>query len=201
MDRIRIRSERAVLEITSQPTQMNIQTHRPSFHVRNVKPVMRVSRKMPSFKVNWMEVRASQSGISPAIRHTKETATKAQQMVMEGIARVAQEGDKMTRIDLNQTIPRIIRQRYLSKLPELNIKTVPDPPAKIEWEEGHMKIEWEDYTLELDWDTQPSPVIQVEPHVVEIRLRNHPSIKIWVERDQSTGELRSVVEGSETENP
>ncbi|MDL2224963.1 DUF6470 family protein [Eubacteriales bacterium OttesenSCG-928-M02] len=196
MDRIRIRSERAALEITTQPSKMTIQTARPKFSVRNVRPVMRVNREAPTFKVNWMEVRSSQSGISPPIRYSKENASRGQQLLMEGVGRIAQEGDKMSRVDLQQTIPRIIRQRYMSKMPELNIKSVPETPAKIEWSEGHMQIEWEDYTMELDWDMGSSPVIDVEPYVVEIKLRNHPSVKIWVERDDA-GQLVSHMEESE----
>ncbi len=65
-----------------------------------------------------------------------------------------------------------------STLKPTNVNPEPQPLPEVTWTPGSLTIEWDIQDLEIDWEGVGKPNISVEPHSVEIFLRNRPSIKI-----------------------
>jgi hypothetical protein len=52
--------------------------------------------------------------------------------------------------------------------------------SNIEWEDGYLDITWSNAQMQIEWDREYLPSFSVEPHAVEIYLREKPYIKITV---------------------
>lgn len=182
MDTTGISNGRPYLEITTRAAKLHIYNKRPTFRIRRVKPVMRVEKKAPTFKVNWLNVRA-QTGRASALRMAEQQNDEAYKKTMEAIARISQKGDRLMQIqNKGNEFARISRERMREVIPDINIGLMPPQTLQMEWDIGYFRIEWSEHAMEIEWDVDTSPDIYVEPYVVEVRVRNHPPVRIKVNR-------------------
>lgn len=171
------------IQIRTQNAQLNIKNNMRHFRIKRTPPQMEMTRKTPSFKVNWDKVRA-QSGLKNPKYFMEDNRQKAYDKVMNYISRVAQEGDMMTEIDNaspDNMISVIAEQNMRAALPEVNMGTMPEDLAVITWDKGAFEINWTKGSLEIVWDDDYMPDISVTPYSVEISIRNLGKIKM---RDQ-----------------
>ncbi|MDL2289328.1 DUF6470 family protein [Clostridia bacterium OttesenSCG-928-F22] len=195
MDTISIKTTKPVMEIRSEPARLHISNNRPVFRMKNVMPIMRVHRKDPKFRVMWDEVKKKAIPRSP-LKYNRDYASRAEMKAMEAIGIIASQYDRLAHIENGPaaSIPVVIKDRVQPEQPETNFGLIPSEKARIEWEEGEIVIEWTNGDLEIEWDMSGGPTIEVEPHVVEVRIRNHPSVKITVNRDRRKNDVGDKVD-------
>ncbi|MGI6176580.1 MAG: DUF6470 family protein [Christensenellales bacterium] len=193
MNRISIQTIRPELEIHTTPAKMNIVSRKPALRIRNVRPVMRVRYKSPTFKVTNRQRINTQMGIRSVLQEQSAYTDKAWQETMTAIADIVHMYDRMKNPQNGETIPIIMRDRSMQKTKpaDVNVGLTPEEKAKLEWTSGEMVIEWEKGEMIIEWEGPMGPQIEIEPHVVEVRIRNRPSVKVTVSkqhRKQDVGE-------------
>lgn len=167
----------ARLEIHSEPAQVQIRSKQIKFRVNRESPQMTIHRRAPQFKMNWAKVRA-ENGLAGPSAFSQQTRDRAHSMVMESIARIAQNGDAMMHIENYSSGASMIAQVAYNNMeaamspPEINVqmKSLPE----MEWDMGEFQINWSHGTFNIEWDHDFMPDINVTPHSVEITVRNHP---------------------------
>lgn len=186
MNSLSIHTERAMIEITSRPAKLYIQHPKPTFKIRRDLPQMKIERKLPTFDVNWEDVRASSGAASP-FQLGKIFAQRGKQKGMEAIADIVQRGDTLKNVNDPQAFEKVAVSVSVKDMPELNIGLMPKEKARIEWDPGYCTIEWTDPVLQIEWDKDFRPTIEWEPYAVEVRLRNRPLVQIRVNLEHIPG--------------
>lgn len=182
MDTLSISSGRPTLDITTRPAKVYIRNRRPVFRVRRSRPVMHVEKKAPSFKVNWLNVRA-QTGIEYSSQISDKYNDEAFKRAMEAISQISRRSkNSMLLENRGNPIAGISKER-ISAAVRLNNAPRRIQNPQMEWDLGYFKVEWTDQQVEIEWDVSSTPEITVEPHVVEIRVRNNPAVRIRVNKD------------------
>lgn len=171
----------ARLEIRSTPAQLQIRSKQIRFRVNREMPRMTVHRRMPQFRVNWAKVRA-ENGLAGPSALSQQMRDRAHSMVMESIARVAQNGDLMMRTENYSSSTDMVAEIAYNNMeaamspPEINVqmKSLPE----MEWDAGEFQISWSQGKFNIEWETDFMPDINVTPHSVEIKVRNYPKRKV-----------------------
>ena len=191
---IRIEQEHAQIGIINHRAKLVIESNRPMMKVVRRPAKMNITRQRPSFQVDWAEVRnrifAHKQGSSFVIDLGHEASARGRRATEE----IVQDGNRMGAIHLQgDPVADIARRKMVSDQPELNVNPVPQPLPEITWNPGSMTIDWEVHQLEIEWEGLGKPNIQVEPHSVEIFLRNRPSIKIFFIPDEPAAGLDAQI--------
>lgn len=180
MPRIHIEKQNAQIGIKTTKAQVQITSHRPKMKIKAPVPNFTVEHKQPAFKVDWQRVR-SESGLPGPIAKSKQLAGEAKQQALQYTGQLAQDGNYLSRTDLGgNRVAELEAERSLDKIPEINLGSMPQSLPNIEWEPGYINISWSNTQMQVEWDTEYMPTFSVEPHSVEIFLRNHPYIRITV---------------------
>lgn len=194
MDTLSITNVRPVLEITRTPAKLNIRTKRPVLKIKHSPAYMYVSRKAPTFKLNWLSVRSG-IGLTPAVQMARHYADEAKQKVMQAVQNIVQNGDYMSHIEAdNNPIAKIAEERLLSAGPDINIGLTLPQKEELEWDLGYFRIEWSRHLTEIQWEVDTKPEIYVEPYFIEVRIQNHPEVKIKVSRNSTRNTVGSRVD-------
>lgn len=184
MDAIRVQVDRPTLEITTTNAKVHIHTPKPRMRIRIKNASMAIRQEPPQFKLSKNEfrqqVKKRLSGGVPA-----EFKEKAGEKVADKINRVLMIGEyALNGEEIISNEVQIAPHFDLSSLQELELNTSDIEAPKLEWEEGHFIIEWSDYAIEIEWEDVGGPVIEVEPHSIEVRLSHRPVVKISVNKDR-----------------
>lgn len=176
------------MEINTTKAQLNITNKIRRFKMKRTPPKMEITRRTPTFKVNWAEVYA-ESGLKRPKQFMLDNRQKAYNKVLQAIKRTAQEGDMMMNIqpDAPDMIPVIAEQNMRAALPEVNIGSLPENFAEFTWDKGDFEISWTDGSVEIIWDEEFQPDINVTPHSVEIKIRNFQKVKMNDNRRKISG--------------
>lgn len=191
-----IQTERPELEIRTQRAQINLTQPKPKMRISSTPAKMRVQRRAPTFKVNWKKIRA-QMGQKTSMDVQRGIIDEAAKKANEGIVNISQMGDKLAHTEQGHTVPSVVRDRLratLQKVPELNVKLMPEEKPTLDWDEGYVSIDWTEHTLEIEWDLDGKPHLDYEPYVVEIKLKNRPSMRIKVISNKSEKEVGSKLD-------
>ncbi len=195
MDTIRIHTEKPVLEIRSTPAKMHITNAKPTMRIRNPRPVMRVRRRAPTFRIVNNKIVKSQTGNPSPEQAMLRYRDRGNQGAHQAIGSTASLYDRLMYAEpYGSNIGVLTKNRMQAELPELNVGAVPKERPQLEWEDGDLVIEWDTSDLVIEWDGNGRPQIEVEPYSVEVRLRNKPSVKIYLTNNNRKNETGGKVD-------
>lgn len=183
MDVLSIHTERAQLEIHSEPAQVTITNSRPTFVIRRTRPQMQIVRQMPHFNIEWEEMpglSASAAEVQLSRRFDSGASSKDGETKSTESLKATLEGKALGQIVKNNN--------DLGRPNENSKKVSHHKRANISWERGSFDVRWIMPELEIEWEMGDGPIIEVEPHSVEITLRNRPSVTVNVNMEN----LRAV---------
>lgn len=186
MDTVQIQAQRAVLQINTQAAVLTIENHRPVLRIHRRPPVMEIKREMPSFKMS-SEVETNADDLMPVLQLSDRFVSGAP------VDAVNSKSTAVVRSPANDTVKEQNPLAEVHKQQEVQLhkaqkrRDAAEQQAKIVWDPGYFKIEWTEPVFEMEWDLGSGPEIHVEPHVVEVRIRNRPVIRIMVEEGSVRG--------------
>jgi hypothetical protein len=175
MDTLGISNERPVLDITTRAAKLHIRTRRPVLKIKRAQPVMRVERRAPAFKVNRLNVRA-QTGIAYSSHIAEQYNDDAFRATMEALAQISHKNNVLKLDSHVKPVVTAVKTAAVSTPKRVE-------GGQVEWDLGSFRVEWSVQQVEMEWDVSARPEITVEQHVVEIRLRNHPAVRVRVNKD------------------
>ncbi len=188
MARLTIHRQDAILEITSQRAQMHITTPRPQMTVTRVPPRMIVTRTQPQVHYSPRPLWTSRGGgvytarglvryLQPPVFAPEETpAAHAGGDGRSVSAAALHRGSVQVQRANEQAAQAAQNAAYQRRLAEAEVR------SHMEWDLGSVSVDWEITPPQINWEIG-RPQVEVEPHAVEIRLRQYPKVFISFERD------------------
>lgn len=187
MPRLHIEKQDAQIGIKTTNAKLQIQNRRPKMKFSAPVPTMQADTKQAAFKVDWQRVR-SESGLPGPITKGQQLAGEAQQQALEYTGQVVQDGNYIASTELGgNRVAAIEADRSFDRMPEINLGSMPQNLPNVQWEPGFIHISWSNTQMQVEWDNEYMPTFSVEPHSVEIFLRNQPYIRISVMEEPVVG--------------
>lgn len=139
-------------------------------------PRMEIERKSPAFKVEPQQRRTYRPALdkmslsSPRVEIRRPTPN----VMLESPENLSNGASLDTNpLELNKA-----REVYSASA---NTETMPQNMPTIEWEAGYINISWTNAQMQIEWaEGDYMPSFSVEPHSVEIYMREKPYIKITI---------------------
>lgn len=160
------------MEAQVQHAKLEISVKSPAVQVERVKGTYTVDHTYPRLLVDTFDARSSM-GMKTALEASRESAAKSMQDAKEGVARIAQEGNSLMRIQDGVTIHDVAVSRVMQRYKEnsaFTIGAVPSVPASISWEPGMFSIDFNADQLHFNWDTQYKPEYQFTPASIHYKI-------------------------------
>ncbi|SHH69849.1 hypothetical protein SAMN02745135_01724 [Caloranaerobacter azorensis DSM 13643] len=173
---LQITTTRVMIQINIIDGKMSICQPRGEQNIHTTMPKVRIEFEKPKVIIDQYQCFA-EAGLKNYLDLTKEAARFGYQKVLEGIARIAEDGDRMAQIEngMPPAIPELAEKNAWEEL-DYNIDFIPKSRPKIDVE-GRLKIDWELGKVNIDYKVN-KPIINFQRGKVEIYLKQKPSIKI-----------------------
>ena len=163
-----IRTQDAALAIRTRDASVQIRQRTATFRA-SIRPAkMHIQAETPRFTVDRSAFQAQMNNRS-VMGWIRSCAQEAANAALQGVGRIAREGDRLMRIyDRHQTIAAIVAGRAGQPV-SINVAAAQDP--EIHWQKGSMEIRWEPHEMQMEWDA-PDPVsYDVSAADVDIRMQ------------------------------
>lgn len=180
--RLNIETKQAKLELSIQRPVLDMQSTPAELTINNQPAVVEItSRPYGKLEIDQSPCRASM-GIKDFDTFARDAAALGKQAVMECIARLAQEGDRMAAIETNEdVIANIAFESAVKEGPTIswewkeppNIRYTPNP---VRFEPKPGQFSFSAVPGRVDYNYQPGKV--------ETRLSQYPSIRFWTTGDK-----------------
>lgn len=173
---LRITRTEGLIGINTTPARMQISQPKPDFEIQQKNSTV-ILRTEP------IQVRIDQSQCRNEIGYKTNTAfmddisERGQQAVMEGIARIVAEGNRMAEVPNNgSAIAQIVAENSL-QVYDYNIDFLPKSRPEIDFVGGNVDISVDQGYADIR--SKPNkPIIDVEIGSVEVYLRQKPDLLI-----------------------
>lgn len=174
---LNISQQYAKISITTTRADMGLTTTRPRLSIDTEPATVEISQPKGELEIDWDPFRASY-GIKTSSQFARDCAELGRQAVLEGIGRIAEEGDRMAKTKSGEdAIVAMAAESSSPPVPEItwayleppSIRYTAHPPI-FKPTPGHLNIELERGTINMDY----------KPATVDIRMAQYPSIKMWV---------------------
>lgn len=174
------------LDITTQPTllsyntrnaQLNQRTIRPVVQMETTPPVVETRQPQGELTIDMTPCRYS-IGLKNNTDFVRDNAALGRQTVMDAIARIAQEGDQMARIE-NKTnaLADIAANAMISEAPDITWAHIASP--EISYQAN--SVQFNPMVGTLNYTVQPGKIEgDYQPASLDIQVTQYPSIKISV---------------------
>ena len=179
MPRIQIEQQMAQIGIRTTNAKLEINnTPHPKMRIVSERAHMEIEHKAPAFKVQTPQRNIVDRPVISR-RQTAQTSasnskvpTYVPDLVQDGLNTVANTSTAPSTLEVNKAM----RHNMAVSQGESLSQSMPN----IEWESGYLNITWSSAKMQIEWDQDYMPSFSVEPHSVEIYLREKPYIKITV---------------------
>ncbi|KQL52985.1 hypothetical protein AN964_05310 [Heyndrickxia shackletonii] len=178
LPQIRLESQPAMIQMNSKIATQSIEQPAAGLDIQQPPAELHIERTPAKFTVDQSQAWADMD-LKPISKRIKEFAQNGYQDWLDGIARRAEEGDQLMRVE-NGGNPIASISKENSKLPthEFNFGLVPSPLS--------VKTYFDPSKLDIQWDTKkPSinvrvnkPTIEYSPGNVSISMKQYQSLKI-----------------------
>ncbi|MBS4208287.1 hypothetical protein KHA95_09420 [Bacillus sp. FJAT-50079] len=175
---IRMQSQSAQIAIQSRPANQSIQ--QPNANLQIEQPLAEMNIRTTPGKLTIDQSQAWEDmDIKSIFKRVEENTYRAQQAVMEGIARVVREGDEMLDIRSGRNIIVEQAKRKANPRPvQTNIAWVPSPfSVKTHYTRGSIDIQFQAKKPKIDVQIR-KPIISYHRGDVDISLQQRNSLKI-----------------------
>ena len=173
--RIHIEQQAARIGIHTTHARVEASTPRPKMRIVREAPRMEIEHKAPAFKVETQRSRPYR----PAVRHHNTAPGSAQRLKTHYAPGSANETPALENSGLSQSATALELNKVLNDYAASASAESLRP--SIEWDSGYLNISWSKAQMQIEWDKEYMPTFSVEPHAVEIYLREKPYIKITIE--------------------
>lgn len=175
---LQVTTTKALLGLTTQKPIQEIEQPRPTLDIQRPQANMTIKTMKPKLSIDTVEARAEMD-LKSSFRRTEEVAQFARSEVSNGIARRAQDGSELMKIENggnpNKSFAdRAFRQPYSS----LNIKFIPSyGSVKVSFDPGSVEIQVEPQKV-INNSKANKPIHSYTPGKVTAELFQHSSIQI-----------------------
>lgn len=179
--KLQLQSTNAQIGLNIQKPIQEIEQPKANLDLQQPQAKMSIQTTKPQLSIDSLEMRESLDLKSSRSR-TAEVAQYSEQQAFEGLARRAQEGNELMRIEnggnpIAEQAKQSGRQPYSS----LGIKFIPQPDSvKINFEPGSVDIQVEPQKV-INNSTINKPIHNYTPGKVKVEMLQYPSLKIdWL---------------------
>ncbi|MFH5778018.1 DUF6470 family protein [Heyndrickxia oleronia] len=188
LPQIRLESQFAQIQMNTQPAIQSIEQPKADLDIQQPTAELHIDRFPSKLNIDQSEARADLD-LKTIKRRIEEFAQTGYQDLLEGIARRAQEGNELMRIENGgNTIASIAKQNgKLFPTHDITIGFIP----KL----GSVKIDYEPTKLDIQWDVKKpiintqikKPIIDYQPGNVDVQIKRYQDLKIDFENLKFTG--------------
>lgn len=175
---IRLKSTSAQIEINTTPAQQSIEQPGPDLEIQQPSAELHIDRTPSKLTIDQSQAWADMD-LKPISQRWRDLAEFGHQDWLEGVARRAQDGDELMKIE-NKGNPIANIAKRNSERPTYNINIGFIPSA------GSVKEHYEPTKLDIQWDIKKpinntetrKPIIEYKPGKVDVSLKQHQDLKI-----------------------
>lgn len=151
---IRLQSTFIKLDLNIEKPIQDIQQPQADVSIKQIPAEMEIDHTPSKLEMDSYEARADLD-LKSSRRRSEDAAQEGYQALLEGIARMSQQGDMMMRIQDNKNaIADIARENGTNPICDFNIAFLPRP--------GSFKMSYDPGSLKINWNTH-KPEIEVKP--------------------------------------
>lgn len=174
---LNISQQYAKISITTTRADMGLTTTRPQLNIETEPAKVEISQPKGELEIDWEPFEASY-GIKTCSQFTRDYADLGRQAALEAIGRIAQEGDRMAKIESGED-PMVAMAAESNTPPPPEVIWSPLEPPAIHYtahqpefnpSPGHINFEFIRGTVNMNY----------QPAQVDIRMAQYPSVKMWV---------------------
>lgn len=178
LPQIRLESQPAMIQMNSKIATQSIEQPTAGLDIQQPPAELHIERTPAKFTVDQSQAWADMD-LKPISKRNEEFAQNGYQDWLDGIARRAEEGDRMMRIEEHgNPIPSIAKENSMLPTYEFNFGLVPSPFS--------VKTYYEPSKLDIQWDTKKptinvkvnKPIIEYNPGHVDVSMKQYQSLKI-----------------------
>ncbi|MGD6817069.1 DUF6470 family protein [Metabacillus sp. 113a] len=175
---IRLESTHGKISLTTIQGKMEQQQPKADLSIRQPKADLSIETLPGILTIDTTEARADVD-LKHLSRRVQEFAQQGYQGWLDGMARVAAQGDELMRIEAGgNPIPEQARQNSEPQVYDFNIGFVPRASSvKVQYEPAKVKIDAEPRKPEIDVQLN-KPVLDYTPGEVQVGMLQYPSLKI-----------------------
>lgn len=168
---LRIESVPISIEMRSKSAQIQMKPQKVDLEFTRDRRGLTIRSRPIQLNVDTFEARTSVSP-TPA-QSIKESAMEGQNAAYEATARLAEEGNMLLDIHLNQNIlGEIAANRFATGMKDFNIKFLPTTGPDISWTPPEFSIQYEMDRLNFDWKVS-NQEFQFIPGDIEVNVKEY----------------------------
>ena len=177
MLRINISTQPIRLEYTSRNAQTNLESTQSTVQMETTPAKVEISQPRGELTIDQTPCRYS-IGLKNIADFAQEYVERGKQTAMDAIARIAQEGNQLARIEnKSDAVSDIAFDSNLSDLSELDITWAPIALPDIRYQANPVQLN--PIAGKVNYSVQPGTVQgNFQPGSVDIRVTQYPSIEI-----------------------
>jgi len=174
-------SQPARIQISSQPAVLELQSPRAKLSIETEAAKLTIRQSAGVLEIDGTASRAS-IGLKTPAQFARDIAALGKNTVLETTGRIAQNGDRLARIQSGENAVVEIAAEESADNP-LDITLAPLAPPEIHY--TMPKLEITVTSVKPQIQIEPSPVqAQVTPGNVDIRMTQYASIRFWTTGSQ-----------------
>jgi hypothetical protein len=171
------------IEINTQSARLTIEQHPADLSIQQPKAEMTIEKTPGRLTIDQTKARAD-VGLKSARQQISEAAQQGQQAVVEGMARRAQEGAEMMKIENGGGKAKAIKAQAkrvkMFEDHEFNIGWVPSyGSVQMDYDPGRLDINWKINKPIIESQSH-QPIINYYPGSIDIHMKEYPSLNIDV---------------------
>lgn len=178
--KIQMHSTMAQIGLENKKSVQTIRQPKGDLNIKQEKPEMIVDREIPHVIIDQSQCFA-EVGLKRVTDVFKECAELGQQALFEEIGRIAQEGDRLARIeegiDLRSLLADMAEERAWHSV-DINIDIAPKSRPNIEVQ-GHLKVDWKLGGALIDYKPNKA-ITRYQPGDVNIYIKRWNKLDINV---------------------
>ncbi|WP_141432913.1 DUF6470 family protein [Bacillus sp. 03113] len=184
---IRLQSSFAQIDIHTQRGSIEIEQPKADLEIEQPRAELNIERTPSKLTIDQTKARED-VGIKSMTRMLEDAAQKGRQDLLEGIARRAEDGDELMKIENGRGAIARIAKRNSERGPyNINIGWIPSA--------GSVKIDYDPGTIDIQWNPQKpiihskinKPIYQFHPSQVQVQLKQYPTLKVDFENLKYVG--------------
>jgi hypothetical protein len=178
LPQIRMESTYAKIEINTRKGQQEIEQPSASLNIQQPKAEMYVEKTPSRLTIDQSRARAD-ADLKSAPQRIVEAAQQGNQAVMEGIARRAQEGEAMMKIENGgSAIAQLAKEHKVLPEHEFVLGWIPSVGSvRVDYDPGQLDIYWKVNKPIIDSQTH-QPIINYYPGNVDVSMKQYQSLRI-----------------------
>lgn len=179
---IRIQSTPAKIEITTRPGELSIEQSSGDLQIEQPKATLNITRIPGKLTIDQTQAREDVD-LKSVRRRIEEAAQLGKQDLLAGIARRAQEGEELMKIENGfGAIASIAKRNSEGPKKEFNIGFLPRAGSvKISYDPGKVDVQATPNKPVITY-TINKPIIDFQPGEVKVDLKQHASLNIDFEK-------------------